>query len=242
MKSAFLLIFARCVGFTFRAPGFSHPSVPPPVRAGFAYVLALGVAHAISKNTLQSPGTLVFGVMCEALLGAALGIAASMFYDGAYAGGHIVDDYIGIKVNVPSAGIVAPSGFGRLWSQAFITGFFVLGGYAVMIPEFTRTFDVLPPGALLAVGDIRMFAYTLPTMLLRSALLIAAPAVAIAFIVQFALAAVSRVVVRLSVFSLSFAFVFACVLLITLVTIMPVTRTYSAPQPSLLRLLLHAHG
>jgi hypothetical protein len=34
-----LLVFARSAGMVFRAPGFSHPSVPPPVRAGLALAL-----------------------------------------------------------------------------------------------------------------------------------------------------------------------------------------------------------
>jgi flagellar biosynthesis protein FliR len=39
MTQTTLLVFARGAGMIFRAPGFSHPSVPPPVRA--ALVLAL---------------------------------------------------------------------------------------------------------------------------------------------------------------------------------------------------------
>jgi flagellar biosynthesis protein FliR len=46
---AALLVFARCVGFVFRAPGFSHPGVPPPVRAGLALAMtgALAPTHGV---------------------------------------------------------------------------------------------------------------------------------------------------------------------------------------------------
>jgi len=178
-------------------------------------------------------GGFLAGILCETFLGAAIGIAASMLYDGAYAGGRLVDDYVGIKVSNPAAGVAAPSGFGRLWSQAFTTGFFVLGGCSATILAFAHTFETLPPDSLLLASDLRTFAYTLPATLLRAALLVAAPAVAVAFAVQFALASVSRVVARLSVFSLSFALAFACVLAVTLTTLSPIMRTSAVPRMNL---------
>jgi len=56
----------------------------------------------------------------------------------------------------------------------------------------------------------------LPQTMLRAALLIAAPAIAVALTVQVALAAVARVVPRLSSFSLAFPVVFAAAILVTL--------------------------
>ena len=50
---------------------------------------------------------------------------AASLYDGAYAGGRAVDDYVGVKAIAPSVQLVAPSGFGRIWSLAFTGGFFL---------------------------------------------------------------------------------------------------------------------
>jgi hypothetical protein len=47
------------------------------------------------------------------------------------------------------------------------------------------------------------------------------------------LASVSRVVARLSVFSLSFALVFACVLAVTLTTLPPTLRVSAVPWMNL---------
>lgn len=232
-SDSFLLTFARCIGFVFRAPGFSHPCVPPPLRAGFAYVLATACARGFSDRLRLPLGGFLAGILCETILGAAIGIAASMLYDGAYAGGRLIDDYVGINVSMPAAGVVAPSGFGRLWSQAFTMGYFVLGGCSAAILAFAHTFETLAPGSLLLASDLCTFAYTLPATLLRAALLVAAPAVAVAFVVQFGLASVSRVVARLSVFSLSFALVFACVLAITLTTLPPIMRVSAVPWMNL---------
>jgi len=45
-----LLVFARSAGLMFRAPGFTHPSVPTIVRLGLALALALGIAPAVRPH------------------------------------------------------------------------------------------------------------------------------------------------------------------------------------------------
>ena len=76
MSDVQLLVLARCLGFVFRAPGFSHPDVPPLVRAAFAYALALSVAPRPAVSHLV-PAGLVFAFASELALGAAIGTAGS---------------------------------------------------------------------------------------------------------------------------------------------------------------------
>lgn len=210
-----LLVFARCAGFVFRAPGFSHPSVPPPLRAGLAYVLSLALMRG-STSHVAAPAALPFAVASEALIGAAIGIAASMLYDGAFAGGRAIDDYVGIKSSVPSANVSAGAGFGRLWSLAFTAGFFVLGGYRFALVGFAQTLQTLPPGTLASARDIATFAIALPQTLVRAAFFVAGPAIALALVAQVGLALLSRLAPRFSTFTLTFPVVFASVLLATI--------------------------
>ena len=228
MGDAQLLVFARCAGFVFRAPGFSHPDVPAPVRAGFAYVLSLALAHALAANVRLGSG-IVFAVAGETLIGAAIGTAASMLYDGAYAGGRALDDYVGIRASVPSANVSAGAGFGRLWSLAFAAAFFELGGYRVALEAFADTFRTLPPAALVAPAHLQTFGVALPQTLLRAALYVAAPAIGIALVAQFALAVVARVVPRFSTFTLAFPVVFGCVVLATIAALPFVLQAAAAP-------------
>lgn len=223
----FWLIFARCAGFAFRAPGFSHPDVPAPVRAGFAFVLATALTRAFGTSTRVVPERFALAAATELALGAAIGTAAAMLYDGAYAGGRALDDYVGIRASVPNANVAAGAGFGRLWSLALAAGFFATGGYRVALAAFAHTFVALPPGALVFSGALQTFALTLPATLLRAALFIAGPALAVAFVVQVALASVARVVPRFSTFTLAFPVVYACALLATLAAlpyVMPAAR------------------
>jgi len=162
---------------------------------------------------------LPLAVASEVALGAAIGTAASLLYDGAYAGGRALDDYVGIRGSVPSANVAAGAGFGRLWSLAFATGFFVLGGDRLALGVFAATYRSLPPGALVGAADLATFAVTLPSTLLRAALLVAGPALVLALSVQLALAAISRVVPRFSTFPLSFGLVLGAAIVATLASL-----------------------
>ncbi|HMC48434.1 MAG TPA: flagellar biosynthetic protein FliR, partial [Caballeronia sp.] len=63
------------------------------------------------------------------------------------------------------------------------------------------------------------FALALPTTIVHAALMMAAPAIAVAATVQLSLAAIARVVPRFSSFTLSFPLVFAAALLITIASV-----------------------
>lgn len=219
MSGAALLVLARCAGFVFRAPGFSHPSVPHPVRAGLALVLAIAVTPAV--RNAHVPDGLAFAVAAatEAAIGAAIGFAASILYDGAYAGGRALDDYVGIRGGVPGVQIFAASGFGRIWSLVFTAGFFLLGGYRVAIAAFARSFERLPPGAVPSSHALYAYAIALPATIVEAALLVAGPAIAAAFVGQVTLGALARVIPRFAAFTLSFPIAFGMALAATLIAI-----------------------
>jgi len=210
-----LLVFARGAGLVFRAPGFSHPSVPPPLRVALALALAFAVAPHVRAVSLDGLG---FGlaVAGETLLGAAIGTGASLLYDAAYYAGRTIDDYVGVRGSVPNANVTSAQAFGRLWSSVFLAGLFLLDGYVPVVRAFAASFDAVAPGGAIAPGAWAGYAAALPLTIVRAALLIAAPALAVALTVQVALAAVARVVPRLSSFALAFPAVFAAAIVVTL--------------------------
>jgi flagellar biosynthetic protein FliR len=210
-----LLVFARSAGMVFRAPGFSHPSVPPPVRAGLAFALALAIAPHVRAVSFNGT-TFALAVAGEVLLGAAIGTGASLLYDAAYYAGRTIDDYVGVRGSVPNANVTSAQAFGRLWSSVFLAGFFLFDGYVPVVRAFAGSFDAVSPGGIIAPGAWSTYAIALPVTIVRASLLIAAPALAVALTVQVALAAVARVVPRLANFSLSFPIVFAAAIIVTL--------------------------
>jgi flagellar biosynthetic protein FliR len=215
MTQTTLLVFARAAGMVFRAPGFSHPSVPPPVRVALALALAFAVAPNVRPVALDGAG-FALAVAGEVLLGAAIGTGASLLYDGAYYAGRTIDDYVGVRGSVPNANVTSAQAFGRLWSSVFLAGFFLLDGYVPVVRAFAGSFGSVPPGGAIASAAWTAFAGALPATIVRAALLIAAPAMAVTLTVQVALGAVARVVPRLASFSLAFPVVFAAAIVVTL--------------------------
>ncbi|MGB6521488.1 MAG: flagellar biosynthetic protein FliR [Candidatus Cybelea sp.] len=228
-----LLVLARCAGFVFRAPGFSHPSVPVALRGGFALSLATLVAPALG---LRIRGEEVYAfaaaLLAEFLLGSAIGMTASLIYDGAYAGGRVVDDYIGVKAIAPSVVLVAPSGYGRVWSLAFTGAFFLTGAYRPMLLAFAESFNHIPPASAIDAARWTSFVAGFTQTFVVVALQVAAPAVAAAFVVQVALGALSRVVPRFGSFTLAFPLAFAAALLASTVVV-PLEARH-APLPIVL--------
>lgn len=230
MNAAALLVFARCAGFLFRAPGFSHPSVPRIVRVGLCIALALTILPTV--RAVHADGVaLILGIVVEFATGTAMGLAASLLYDGAYAGGRMLDDYVGVKAIAPSIDLVAPSGFGRLWSIAFTGGYFLLGAYGPVLLGFSSSFERIAPGAPLDAHAWGPFVMSFAGTIVSVAFAVAAPAIAIAFVTQIALAALSRTVPRFTTFALSFPIVFAVVLIVTAISIPIVAVRATHPMP-----------
>lgn len=218
MTAEGLLAFARCAGFAFRAPGFSHPSVPRVARAGAALALAVAIAPTLAPVRLDGVA-LIFALVVEFALGSAIGMAAALLYDGAYAAGRMLDDYVGVKAIAPSVHLVAPSGFGRIWSLAFTAGYFLLGAYRPALLGFSESFARIAPGAPFDARAWAPFAISLASTIVLVALAVAGPAIALAFVVQIALAALSRTIPRFTTFTLSFPLVFAAVLIVTAISL-----------------------
>ncbi len=229
MSATALLVFARCAGFAFRAPGFSHPSVPPGVRAALALFLAIAIAPAVRASRMPLGAEVVPVFAIEFLVGAAVGMAASLVYDGAYAGGRAIDDYVGVKAIAPNLQIVAPSGFGRVWSLAYTGGFFLSGAYRLTIAAFARSFASIPPGAGIDAHAWAAYAIGWAVTIVGVGIAVAAPAIGLAFVVQVAIGALSRAVPRFGSFTLVFPLAFAAAVIAAVMTAPALTLTAVAP-------------
>ena len=216
MNVTALLVFARAAGLTARAPGFSHPSVPPVVRVGFAFALAAAVAPTLTASRDVPPVELAFAIAGEVIVGALMGFGASLLYDGAYFAGRTIDDYLGVRSSVPNANVTSAQAFARLWSSMFLAAFVLLDGWVPVVRVFADSFAHVPPAGTLAVGDLHAYALALPRAILTVATIVAAPAIAVACALQIAVAAVGRVVPRFASFTLGFPIVFAAALLVTI--------------------------
>ena len=219
MPQTGLLVLGRCAGLVARAPGFSHPSVPVVVRVALAVALAIGIAPGLPERRGLDAGLLVIALAGEVALGSALGLGASVLYDGAYYAGRLIDDAIGVRGSVPTANVTSAQGFGRLWSSAFLAALFLFDGYALVVGALADSFTHVPAGAFVRSADWLSFALALPRAIVGAALAVAAPALAVVVAIQLGIAILARIVPRLGSFSLAFPIVFAGAILVTVATL-----------------------
>ncbi len=212
------LVFARCLGLVIRAPGFSHPSVPVPLRGALAFVLALGLVPALGAVPVQHPVSMIAALVFEVAIGGAIGFGASILYEGASAGGKLLDDYVGIQVSNPSAQAGEGQAFQQLWGLGFIAAFFMLDGYQYVLMALTDSLKAIPPGSLAAHGAAA-FAMQVPLLVVKAALLVAGPALVLGLTANIAVGAITRMIPRFNNFQLTFPIVFMTILLTTLVTL-----------------------
>ena len=239
MTQTALLVFARAAGLVSRAPGLSHPSVPQVARAGFALALAFAVAPHVAAVAGPHSGrtpiaalplpAFTAAVAANVALGAAIGFGASLLYDGAYFAGRTIDDYLGVRGSVPGAAVTSAQAFGRLWSASFLAAFVLLDGWVPLLLAFDDSFARVGAGGFVEPHAWMRYALALPSTILRAAFAVAAPAIAVAALVQLALAGVARVVPRLASFSLAFPVVLAAALVVTVVTLPIVARLGARP-------------
>ncbi|BDE07566.1 hypothetical protein WPS_28420 [Vulcanimicrobium alpinum] len=229
MTQTTLLVFARAAGLMARAPGFSHPSIPAVVRAAFALALAFAESPFVAPARRLDTAALAFAIAGDAAIGAAIGFGASLLYDGAYYAGRTIDDYLGVRGSVPGANVTSSQAYGRLWSYAFLAAFVLLDGWVPLIDAFAGSFAHVAAGAAIGAADWTRFALALPATILRAAMLVAAPAIAVAATVQLGLAAISRVVPRFASFSLAFPVVFGSALAVAAATLPIAARLGAQP-------------
>ena len=214
------LVFARTVGFVFQAPGFSNKAVPAVVRAAFAGALTLLVAPTIPAiSHSQLAAGFAFIALGEFAVGATIGLASAVLYQGIDAGGSALDDFVGIRGINPTAGPMAGVGFGRVWSYVFTTAYFTLGAYVLPLQVFTDGLREIPPGSMFDPMQWKLFMFHFPTLVLRAALLVAGPAYVIGMVAQFGLGTVSRVIPKFNTQNLMFGVTFSVVLIITITTL-----------------------
>jgi flagellar biosynthetic protein FliR len=173
---------------------------------------AIAPAAVASRASHYDGAAFVLAAVSEFSIGAAFGMAASLVYDAAYAGGRAVDDYVGVKALAPGLQLVAPSGFGRVWSLAFTGAFFLSGAYRPTLLGFAASFARLPPGSMPHAAGWAAFAAAFAATIVLVALQIAGPSIALALVVQIALGALSRAVPRFGSFTLAFPLAFAAAL------------------------------
>ena len=205
-----MLVFARVSAMLAIFPVFSSNNFPIQLR------IALGalVAYLISVNLPPAAtGALTLGgwittLAIEILIGLFLGFVGRMCFYGLDAAGNVLAVEMGIR---PSADINPVTGAssnapGLILNYLAITLFFSLDMHHWFLIAFQKTYDVLP------IGGAHLSSAVFNDLVDRTgwtflvAIQIAAPLIAVSFIISLVFSVLARAVPQMNVFSESFAF------------------------------------
>jgi flagellar biosynthetic protein FliR len=205
-----LLVFLRVSAFLMVLPFFSATSFPVTVRVALAALAALLLAPFLPAFPLgRLPFLSLFGVMIqEVSIGLLLGFVSRMVFFAADMAGNIVSTELGLNMGAVFDPLTGQS------SQIPGTILFFLAAVVMLTLDlhhwvlvgFERTYLVLPVGGAHLNGALFATVVGHTSKIFVVALQIAAPVLAVSFVVTLVFAVLSRAVPQMNVFILSFSF------------------------------------
>jgi flagellar biosynthesis protein FliR len=204
---AWMAIFLRSLGVILQLPVIAGRPIPIPMRLGIGICLATllaGIAPAAPMPLGLWP--LVTAVIFEVLLGLALGFVARMAFAAVEMAGRLISQEVGLHAS-PGFGVPEPAHepLAALLSTFAVVLFFLLNGHHAVLSTFAKSFHfayagraAFEPGAGLSL--IRATGH-----ILELGLRIAAPFIAMNFMITLAFAVLGRAVPKMHVFVVSFS-------------------------------------
>lgn len=205
---AWLMIFLRALGLILLFPSLAGRPLPVMLRGAIAACLAT-LLYTLVPHVAAPPtniGAVIYAAGGEVVLGLLMGWVGRLVFAAVEMGGRIISNEIGLNA-IP--GMQAPQPGQEPVATLLVTFagvmFFVAGGHLGALAAFARSFDLAAAGAPAFANDApeRLVAGTAHVMDLG--LRIAAPFIALNFLVTLAFAVLGRAVPKMQVFVLSYS-------------------------------------
>ncbi len=187
------LVFARCGGLLALAPPMNVRQFPVTVRVGIAAVLAVALAPATTvAEGLSNLGLLDFAALLvrEAVVGALLGVGAALVLWGFTIGGQLLDTHL----NAGDAG-ARSQGRGPMAGLLYLTagaGFVAIDAHHWMLTALAENLQRVPIGGPVQIASGALAVAGMGHDMLMVGLAVAAPALAVMYAAEVALASFVR--------------------------------------------------
>lgn len=206
---SFLLTFMRISLVLFMLPIFSMEGLPAQWKAAVCLVLTLALWPQVSLPGTDMPShpfDIALIMAGEIILGLVLGLAMRFFFMGIQAGGELVAMQMGFSM----IQFADPGGSGNtgviahmLYTVALLI-FLTLDGHLYLLRAFVETFEFVPVGGLYLSESLFQQVLNMAHMLYALSIKVIAPVMAAIFLVELALALMSRAAPQVHIMEVGF--------------------------------------
>ncbi len=200
-----LMIFLRATGVVVQLPQLVGRTAPIMVRMGLATCLATLLAGVVPE--VPMPGDyagLILACAGEIAMGLALGFVGQMTFAAVELAGRIISSEIGLSVapGMPGPELGAEPLVNFISAFAIVL-FFLFSGHLMVLSAFVRSFSLALPGAARFGPGAAELVIVSASRVIELGVRMAAPFIALNFLITLAFSVLGRAVPRMSVFILS---------------------------------------
>ena len=206
---SFFLTLFRISLVLFLLPFFGGESLPKPVKAVVCIILTLGLWPALSFPARYFPAhpfNILIMILGELVLGLTMGLLVRFLFAAIQTGGELAGFQMGfsmINIMDPINGTSESVTAHFLYMTSLLT-FLCLNGHLYLLKALAQSFELVPPGSLFISPQLVQNIITFSGQIFVLAIKIAAPIITAIFLVDLALALISRAAPQMNVLFVGF--------------------------------------
>jgi flagellar biosynthetic protein FliR len=202
-----MMVFLRALGVILLLPMLTNRPLPVPLRMAFGVFLATLLAGIVPAGTVPTTWWhLILMSAGEVIMGLTLGFVVKLSFFAVEMGGRLISSEIGLSTT-PGMGVPEPANepIAAMLSSFAVVIFFMLGAHHVVLGAFARSFVLAGPGRPLFDAGVGEALIRGTGGVLELGLRMAAPFIAINFLVTLAFSVLGRAVPKMNVFIVSYS-------------------------------------